>query len=128
MIFVPHLKCNPNQYDFLIAETFKVLPNNAAINPESLMSIDCCFVEILQKMLAEFEIQLKAEVYSSLHTKFKVKSQPNETYFILSKLAPFVKVKTADVVRCHLLYCTLVPGIKSMGLILYEISPFVYFM
>ena len=38
---------------------------------------------------------------------------------------PFVKVKKADVIRCLFLYCTLVPG---MGLILYEISPFVYFM
>ena len=51
MIFEPYLKCNPNQYDFIIAETFKVLLNNAAINPESLMSIECCFVEILQKCL-----------------------------------------------------------------------------
>ena len=36
---------------------------------------------------------------------------------------PFVKVKKADVIRCRLLYCTLVPGMMSMGLILYEISP-----
>ena len=41
---------------------------------------------------------------------------------------PFVKVKKADVIRYRLLYCTLVPGMTSMGLILYEISPFVYFM
>ena len=41
---------------------------------------------------------------------------------------PFVKVKKADVIRCRLLYCTLVPGMMSMYLILYEISPFVYFM
>ena len=39
---------------------------------------------------------------------------------------PFVKVKKADVIR-HL-YCTLVPGKMSMGLILYKISPIAYFM
>ena len=39
-----------------------------------------------------------------------------------------VKVKKADVVRCRFLYCTLVPGMMSMGSIVYEISPFVYFM
>ena len=70
MIFVPHLKCNLNQYNFLVAETCKVLLNNAAINPESLMSIECCFVEILQKMLAKFEIQLEAEISSILQTNF----------------------------------------------------------
>ena len=41
---------------------------------------------------------------------------------------PFVKVEKADVIRCRLLCCTLVPGMMSIGLILYEISPFVYFM
>ena len=59
MIFVPHLKRNPNQNDFLIAETFKVLLNDAAINPESLMSIECCFVEILQKCLLNSKFSLK---------------------------------------------------------------------
>ena len=59
MIFVPHLLCNPNQYNFLIAETFKVLLNNAAINPERLMSIECCFVEILQKCLLNSKFSLK---------------------------------------------------------------------
>ena len=35
---------------------------------------------------------------------------------------PFVKVKKADVIhKCCLLYCTLVPGIMSKGLIFYEI-------
>ena len=38
-------------------------------------------------MLAEFEIQLKAEVSLISHTKFKVKSQPNKMDFILTKLA-----------------------------------------
>ena len=41
---------------------------------------------------------------------------------------PFVKVKKTDVIRCRFLYCTLVTGMMYMGLILYEISPFVYFM
>ena len=36
---------------------------------------------------------------------------------------PFVKLKKDDVIRYRLLYCTLVPGMMSMGLILYEISP-----
>ena len=40
----------------------------------------------------------------------------------------FVKVKKADVIRCRLLYCTLLPGIMSMDLLLCEISPFVYSM
>ena len=31
---------------------------------------------------------------------------------------PFIKVKKADVIRCHLLHCTLVPGMMSMGLII----------
>ena len=31
-------------------------------------------------------------------------------------------------ITCRLLYCTLVPGMMSVGLILYEISPLVYFM
>ena len=39
----------------------------------------------------------------------------------------FVNVKKTDVIRCRLLYCTLVPGKMSMCLILYEISSFVYF-
>ena len=29
---------------------------------------------------------------------------------------PFVKVKKADVIRCRLLYCTLVPGMMSIGI------------
>ena len=41
---------------------------------------------------------------------------------------PFVKVKKANVIRCLLLYFTLVPGMRSTGLLLYEISPFVYFI
>ena len=41
---------------------------------------------------------------------------------------PFIKVKKADVIRCRLLYCTLIPGMMSMGLLLYVISPFVYFI
>ena len=40
----------------------------------------------------------------------------------------FIKVKKADIIRRHLLYCILVPDIMSIGLILYEISPFVYLM
>ena len=40
----------------------------------------------------------------------------------------FVKVKKSDVIRCRLLYCTLVPGVMSMGLLIYEISTFVNFM
>ena len=39
-----------------------------------------------------------------------------------------IKVKKVDVIRCRLLYCTLVPGMMSNGLLLYEISPFVYFI
>ena len=35
---------------------------------------------------------------------------------------PFVKVKKADVIRCRFFYGTLVPGMMSMGLILYEVS------
>ena len=41
---------------------------------------------------------------------------------------PFAKVKKADVIRCRLLYCTLVSGMMSMGLLLYDISIFVCFM
>ena len=41
---------------------------------------------------------------------------------------PFVKVKRADVIRCLLLYCTLVTGMMSRGSMLYKISSFVYFM
>ena len=50
------------------------------------------------------------------------------TFDLLVLPWPFVKVKKADVIICHFLYCTLVPGMMSMGLIFYEISPFVYFM
>ena len=51
------------------------------------------------------------------------------TFTLVAWPWPFVvKVKKADVIRCHLLYCTLVPAMMSMGLILYEISPFVNFM
>ena len=34
---------------------------------------------------------------------------------------PFVKFKKADVIGCRLLYCTLVPGMMSMGLLPYKI-------
>ena len=54
------------------------------MNPESLMSIECCFVGILQKMLAKFKIQLEAEISSILQTKLKVNSQPNEMIFFKS--------------------------------------------
>ena len=40
----------------------------------------------------------------------------------------YFKAKKAYVIRCRLLYCALVPGMMSMGLILYEISSLVYFM
>ena len=40
----------------------------------------------------------------------------------------FRQGQKADVIRCHLSYCTLVPGMMSMGLLLYEILPFVYSM
>ena len=35
-------------------------------------------------------------------------------------LWPYIKVKKADVIRCRLLYCTLLPGMISMGLRLYS--------
>ena len=41
---------------------------------------------------------------------------------------PFVKVKKDYVIRCRLLFCTVVLGMMSMGLILYEILQFVYLM
>ena len=40
---------------------------------------------------------------------------------------PFVKVKKADVIRCRLLYCTLVPGMMSVSVIICEIWPLVHF-
>ena len=40
----------------------------------------------------------------------------------------FRQGQKSDVIKCHLLYCTLVPGMMSMGLLLCEISPFIYFM
>ena len=39
----------------------------------------------------------------------------------------YVKVKKAYVIRCRLLYRTLIPGFLSVGAILYEIWPFVHF-
>ena len=39
----------------------------------------------------------------------------------------YVKVKKADVIRYRLLYCTLVPGIMSMRVMICEIKPFVHF-
>ena len=42
-------------------------------------------------------------------------------------LWPYVKLKKAYVIRCRFLYCTLVPGMMSASVIVYEIWQLVHF-
>ena len=41
---------------------------------------------------------------------------------------PYVKVKQANVIKRRLLYCTLVPDLMSVGVILFKLWPLVHFL
>ena len=77
--------------------------------------------------LWEWTLEEKKEITNKKHSK-NADISTSVTFDLVVWPWLFVKVKKADVIRCHLLYCTLVPGMMSMGLILYEISQFVYLM
>ena len=71
-----------------------------------------------------------ADTLASYETRSSKRTQtpPRLCFDLLVWPWPVVKVKKTDVIRCRFLYCTLVPGMMSMGLMFYEISPFVFLM
>ena len=50
------------------------------------------------------------------------------TFDLAVWLWPYVKVKNVNVIKCCLLYCTLVPGLMTVSIILCEIIPLVHFL
>ena len=77
------------------------------------------------KLLADWE--LKSKTMKKLQQEaFRERRRLHVVTFDLV-VWPYYKVKKDYVIRCCLLYCTLVPGMMSVSVILYEIWPFVRF-
>ena len=107
--------------------TFELSLWDETLNRSDRMNFPLEFIhEVLVQSLTTFIICIK-------NSPNKKHSENADTYTSVDfELVvwhwPFVKVKKADVIKWRLLYCTLVPGMMSMGLILYEISLFGFFL
>ena len=113
--------CDPNSYSWCLMR-YTILRS---------------FINNLRLFLPQIGIELSGQFMSTHNNHFIIKNKKHSenadtsmsvTFDLVVWPWSFVKVKKADVIKCRLLYCTLVPGMMSMGLLLYEISPFVYLM